>query len=160
MKQARLRMIATVHKFPFRMRPIVCCAGSIMNAWRKLSDYRLQKLKPSVPTTVKDSQQVLDKTASLTLPPGAKLFAADANSMYNNVDTDHAIKLITWWLRDLHTKNELLENFPLDAVLSAIVAIMQNNIFVCGNVCFLQLLATAMGTSSVVMRATPALYYA
>ena len=78
--------------------------------------------------------------------------------MYNNIDTDHAILVITWWLKDLAAKGELLPNFPLDAVLSAMITIMRNNIFEFGDCYFLQLLGTAMGTSAAVMWAT--LYYA
>jgi hypothetical protein len=46
----------------------------------------------------------------------------------------------------------------LDAVLSDMVIIMKNNIFEWGDLCFLQLLGTAMGTFVAVMWAT--LYYA
>lgn len=88
----------------------------------------------------------------------ALLFTCDAHSMYNNIDTDHAIEVITWWLDDLHARGELPPNFPLDAVKTAMVMIMKNNIFEWGDLNFLQLLGTAMGTSAAVMWAT--LYYA
>jgi hypothetical protein len=78
--------------------------------------------------------------------------------MYNNIDTEHAILVITWWLKDLDSKNLLPENFPLEAVIEAMTIIMRNNIFEWGDMFFLQLLGTAMGTSSAVMWAT--LYYA
>jgi len=82
----------------------------------------------------------------------------NTNSMYNNICTDHAIEVISWWLNDMHEKDKLPYNFPLDAVLSAMVTIMRNNIFKWGDLYFLQLLGTAMGTSAAVMWAT--LYYA
>ena len=78
--------------------------------------------------------------------------------MYNNIDTDHAIEVITWWLKDLFQRDLLPENFPLDAVLSAMIIIMRNNLFEFGDLYFLQLLGTAMGTSAAVMWAT--IYYA
>ena len=113
-----------------------------------------------MPTYVKDEQHVLDETANLTLPPNAKLFTCDYNSMYNNIDTDHAIILteIAWWLNDLHNKKLLPLNSPLEVVIRAMKAIMRNSIFEYGDLNFLQLLGTAMGISSVVMWAT--LYYA
>ena len=132
--------------------------GTFMNAWSKWLDYQLQKLKPLIPSYVKDYQQVLRETKRLRLPLHARLFAADANSMYNNIFTDHAIEVISWWLNDMHEKDKLPYNFPLDAVLSAMVTIMRNNIFKWGDLYFLQLLGTAMGTSAAVMWAT--LYYA
>ena len=78
--------------------------------------------------------------------------------MYNNIYTDHAIRVITCWLKDLSRKNYLPINFPLHEVLEAMTIIMQNNIFEFGDCYFIQLLGTAMGTSAAVMWAT--LYYA
>ncbi|KAL3800087.1 hypothetical protein ACHAWO_012686 [Cyclotella atomus] len=78
--------------------------------------------------------------------------------MYNNINTDHAVQVITWWLRDLESTNQLPPDFPLDAVLDAMVIIMKNNIFEFGTCYFLQLVGTAMGTSAAVMWAT--LYFA
>jgi hypothetical protein len=102
-------------------------------------------------TFVKDSQQVVDEIKSLNLPPQAKLFTCNANAMYNNINTEHAIQVITWWLRDLETTNRLPMGFPLAAVLEAMVVIMKNNIFEFGTCYFLQLVGTAMGTSATVM---------
>ena len=157
-KLARFRMTAKVHKTPWKMRPIVCCAGTFMNDWSKWLDHWLQQLKPHVPTFVKDSDQILNEVKPLELPTGALLFTADAVSMYNNIDTEHAIAVISWWLDDLHARGELPFAFPLEAVKSAMVTIMRNNVFEWGDLYFLQLLGTAMGTSSAVMWAT--LYFA
>ena len=157
-KLARFRMTAKVHKTPYKMRPIVCCVGTFVNDWSKWLDYWLQQLKHLVPTYVKDSQQVLDDVKLINLPPNAKLFTCDAHSMYNNIKTSHAIQVITWWLTDLDEQGLLPALFPLEAVIEAMTIIMTNNIFEFGNMYFLQLLGTAMGTSSAVMWAT--LYYA
>ena len=78
------------------MRPIVYCAGTWMNAWSQWLDYWFQKLKCHVPTFVKDSQQVPDKILKLNLPPGALLVTCEANSMYTNINTQHAIEVLTW----------------------------------------------------------------
>ena len=150
-------MTAKVHKTPWKMRPIVCCAGTFMNDWSKWLDYWLQQLKPEVPTYTKDSQQILDETKSMN-PPNALLFTCDANSMYNNIDTNHAIEVITWWLDELFLEGKLPKGFPLEAVKVAMETIMRNNVFEWGDLFFLQKLGTAMGTSAAVMWAT--LYYA
>ena len=78
--------------------------------------------------------------------------------MYNNIDTDHAIRVITWWIEDLDRRGLLPLGFPVDAVLSAMRIIMKNNFFEFGDLFFLQLLGTAMGTSAAVMWAT--IYFA
>jgi len=156
-KLARFRGSGKIHKIPWKMRPIVCCVGTWMNDWSKWLDYWLQQLKPSVPTYIRDSQQLLDELRELELPPNAVLCTADANSMYNNIDTDHAIAVISWWLDELEQQGNLPANFPIEAVKYAMDTIMRNNIFEFGDLLFLQLLGTAMGTSSAVMWAT--LYY-
>ena len=71
-----------------------------MNYWSKMQDFWLQKLKPFIPTYVKDGDQVLDEVENLKLTPFDLLFVTGANSMYNNIDTDHAIIVITWWMED------------------------------------------------------------
>ena len=129
-----------------------------MNDWSKWLDYWLQKLKPEIPTFIKDWQQVLDEIKLLQLPSNAKLFTADANSMYNNIDTEHAFRVINWWLNNLNHNKKLPPDFLLEAVTYAMKTIMRNNIFEWGDQFFLQRLGTAMGTSSAVMWAT--LYYA
>ena len=156
-KLARFRMTMKVHKHPWKMRPIVCCAGTFMNAWSKWLDYWLQKLKPFVPTYTRDSQQLLDELKALQLPPDAILFTADANSMYNNIDTEHAIEVVDAWLDELQAQGLLPPDFPLEAVKYAMRVIMRNNTFEYGALYFLQLLGTAMGTSAAVMWAT--IYY-
>ena len=65
---SRFRQTIKIHKDPYKMRPIICCAGTFMNAWSKWLDYWLQKLKHHVPTYTKDSQQILDETKSIQLP--------------------------------------------------------------------------------------------
>lgn len=84
-------------------------------------------------------------------PPFALLFTCDATLMHTNIDTDHTIIVITWWHNDLFKRGLLPENFPLDAVLSAMVIIMRNNLCEFGGLYFLQILGTYMGTSTVVM---------
>ena len=70
--------------------------------------------------------------------------------MYTNIDTTHAIEVISKWMDSI----PLSEGFPLAAVKSAMELVMFNNIFVWGDSYFLQLLGTAMGTSPVCMWAT------
>ena len=156
-KVARFRMSLKAHKDPWKMRPIVCCVGTFMNCLSKWLDYHLQKLKPFVPTYIKDSNHLLDMLAEIKdIPPNAKLWTSDANSMYTNIDTKHAIEVIGLWLDGL--ADQLPDDFPLEAVKEAMVLVMENNIFEWGDMYFLQLLGTAMGTSAACMWAT--IYYA
>ncbi len=156
-KVARFRMSLKAHKDPWKMRPIVCCVGTFMNCLSKWLDHHLQKLKPFVPTYIKDSNHLLDMLADIKdIPPNAKLWTSDANSMYTNINTPHAIQVISLWLDGL--ADRLPHDFPLEAVKEAMILVMENNIFEWGDMYFIQLLGTAMGTSAACMWAT--IYYA
>ena len=153
----KFRMSLKANKVPFKMRPIVCCAGTMLNGLSKWLDYWLQKVKPLLPCYLKDSDELIDMMKALgPLPPGAKLFTADATSMYTNIDTDHAIQVIGDWLDSKIDK--LPSNFHLQAVKEAMELVMCNNIFQWGDMYFLQKRGTAMGTSSACMWAT--IYFA
>ena len=72
--------------------------------------------------------------------------------MYKNIDTDHAIKVISWWLDKF--AHGLPDDFPIDTVEFAMRIIMHNNIFESGVLRFLHLLGTAMGNLAAVMWTT------
>ena len=72
------------------MRSIVCCTGTFLNGLSIWIDYWLQKLKPFIPSYLRNSKHLLELLADLgPLPPYAKLFTADTNSMYTNIETAH-----------------------------------------------------------------------
>jgi len=159
----RFRMTLKVHKNPAKFRPIVCCAGTFMNGLSKWVDYWLQQLKKFIPSYIKDSATLLRRLRALgRLPSEARLFTADAQSMYTNIDTNHAIEVIGNWLDNLETNGSLEDNglghFPIAAVKEAMKLVMENNIFEFGDMYFHQLTGTAMGTSAAVMWAT--IYFA
>ena len=152
---ARFRMSLKIHKTPWKLRPIVCSAGTFINNLSCWLDYQLQKLKHLLPTYIKDSGQLLDVLKLLgVLPPNAKLFIADANSMYTNICTIHALNVITTWLEEMESQEQLPHGFPTKDVIEAMGLVMNNNVFVFGDLYFLQLVGTAMGTSSACMWAT------
>ena len=158
-KFARFRLTPKVHKSPWTTRPIVSCSGTFMNEWSKWLDFHLQRLIPFIPSYVKDTQQILDELRAIkNLPDNAYLVTADADKMYSNIDTDHALEVIPAWLDEISSHPAFPSDFPLVAVKEAMATIMRNNIFTFGVLHFLQLLGTAMGTSAAVMWAT--IYFA
>ncbi|KAL7544757.1 hypothetical protein ACHAWF_008123, partial [Thalassiosira exigua] len=145
-KLARFRMTLKAHKTPWKMRPIVCCAGT-------LSISKTETLCTN--TYVQDTSHILSELKDIdNLPPHAYVFTADADAMYNNINTKHAIEVISVWLDELSIHPKFTEDFALEAVKEAMKIIMTNNIFEFGTLLFLQLLDTTMGTSAAVMWAT------
>ena len=53
-KLARFRQMCKIHKVPWKMRPIICCAGTFMNYWSKWLDFWFQQLKPFIPIYTKN----------------------------------------------------------------------------------------------------------
>jgi hypothetical protein len=113
------------HKGPWKTRPIVCCAGTLLNQLSKWLNFWLQKLKPFIPSYLKNSSDLIKKLKKLGwCPMNARLFTADAQSMYTNIDTMHAIQVIGQWLDNLQSR--LHPMFPLEAVKEAIMIVMTN----------------------------------
>jgi hypothetical protein len=108
-KLANFRMSLKAHKKPWKMRPIVCCSGTLLNCLSRWIDCWLQTLKPHIASYIKDSSQFLERLRKLgILTPDSCLFMADVDSMYTNIDTKHALEVIGIWLTSLN----LPDNFP------------------------------------------------
>ena len=165
-KLARFRMSCKLHKTPnwydtkedLKFRPIVACCGTWVNHWSKWLDHYLSLLTPFVPTYFGGEDPILDWLRTIeNLPPWAFVWTSDAVSMYTNIKTDHAITIIGGWIDELSTHPDFPKDYPVAAVKAAMEIIMRNNHFVFGDLNFLQLLGTAMGTSAACMWAT--IYY-
>ena len=83
----------------------------------------------------------------MDLPLNATIFTADAVSMYTNIDTKTALRVITnYLLQNEELVTTLLFGLPIMAVTEALQLIMTNNVFRFGDTHWLQLSGTAMGT--------------
>ena len=104
----------------------------MMAGLSKWADFWLQQLRTEVPTYLKDSGQLLELLGEIgTLPPGARLFTADAVSMYTNIETKHGLEVIKAWLSEF--SDELPDNFPVMTMNEALKLVLQNNIFEFGD---------------------------
>ena len=88
-------LTAKIHKTLWTTRPVVSTSGTMMAGLSKWLDRWLQKLRHQVPTYLKDSSHLVQLLMDQgTLSPGARIFTADAISMYTNIDTDHGINQV------------------------------------------------------------------
>jgi hypothetical protein len=151
-------LTAKVHKKPnWSTRPVVSCVGSFNEIFSKWIDDKMKSLLHLSTTHLKDSNQVLDDLHSLgTLPPGTKIFTADAVSMYTNIHPGHGLDVFTMWFDTF--SHEIPRDFPKELFLECLRLVMENNVFQFDNTFWHQKMGTAMGTSAACMYAT--LYYA
>ena len=143
-----------VHKTPLKSRPIVSCSGSLLYALGVWVDHKLQIVAQKQRSYFKNSYALKQMLLELgPLPPHAKLFTADAVSMYTNIPTSKALARIS-----LYLSRNYFRDVPVRELMAALRLVMENNLFKFGDTHWLQLSGTAMGTPPAPPYAT--LYFA
>jgi hypothetical protein len=141
-----------VHKNPMSLRPVVSTTGSLLAVFSIWIDHKMKDLLHLVSSYLKNSSCLIQELKHLHIPEGAKIFTADAKSMYTNIDTDTGIAAIQDFLE---MNNERLPlNFPKKLFLQILEVIMKNNIFSFADSYWLQTSGTAMGTPAACTYAT------
>ena len=142
-----------VHKTPYTTRPVVSCVNSfnaILSTWL---DFRMKQLIPFVPSYLPNSDALLAALKALpNLPENAKIFTADAISMYTNIDSHTGINAFEQWF-SLYS-HEIPADFPCQLFLQVLTFVMNQNIFQFDDTFWLQTQGTAMGTPAACMYAT------
>jgi len=133
-----------VHKTPIQLRPVVSCINSFPSIFSTWLDFRMKELLHIIPSYIKNSTELINDLQHVNLPKGAKLFTADATSMYTNIDTATGIQAFKN-LFDKYTE-VISTNFPKEFFLQTLEIVMGYNIFSFGDTYWQQLKGTAMGT--------------
>jgi hypothetical protein len=140
-------LLMKVHKSPLKTSPIVSCSGTLLYYLGIWVDDKLQKFARRQRSYFKSSFDPKQDRTTMELPPNATIFTADAVSMYTNIHTETALRVITEYLNNnKDTVSELLFDLPAQALTEALRLIMTNNVFRFGNTHWLQLSGPAMGT--------------
>lgn len=139
-------ILAKLHKNPWKTRPITSVAGSILHGLGKWIDFELQKIIIHLKYVCKSSRVLVNTLRSLPpLSQGCLLATADAQSMYTNIDTKHALDEI----KEFFQSDEFLSfelNLDTSAILQGLNILMRHSIFKFNQRYFVQLTGTAMGT--------------
>jgi hypothetical protein len=147
---------AKIHKSPWKSRPIVSVPGSLLHGLGRWIDKVLQPYAKQCTAFIGSSFHLKELLVNLPpLPDNARLYTADAVSMYTNIDTAHALRTIRNYL--LYNCGQVNYN-TIHGTMSALEIVMTNNIFQFGDTYWIQLNGTAMGTPPAVTYAT--LYFA
>ena len=129
-----------IHKQPVKTRPVISGCGSLLHSIGHWIDEQLQPIARKMPAYFKSSYILKEELITLSLPPNAVLFTADAVSMYTNIDTDHALKIIGEYIENNRCTSHK------EALIEALYLVMRNLICVFGDLHFRQVKGTAMGT--------------
>jgi hypothetical protein len=123
----------------------VSVSGSLLDGLGRLVDIILQPYAQSSNSTILSSAKLKDMLMNLPkLPSTARLFAADAVSMYTNIDSSHTSSVIHKFLQQHNTYSNPHE---CNAVMEGLELIMNSNIFQFGDTYWLQSNGTAVGVS-------------
>ena len=107
----------------------------------------------NVPTFLRDSNHAITSLTQLgELPANARLFTADAVSMYTNIQCEEGCAAFENWFEEY--SDELPPGFPVPLFLAVLKIVMSYNVFQFDNTFWLQLSGTAMGTSCACLYAT------
>ena len=148
---------AKIHKTPWKPRPIVSYCGSLLYGLGKWLDKQLQPIAQQTAAYISSSFDLCNSLHTLKIDCSTDtLFTADANSMYTNIDTAHALSVFRHFF---HT-NELCQSIhsESDMILDALGLLMNNNLFQFGDTYWKQTDGTAMGAPPAPAYAT--LYFA
>ena len=116
-----------------KSRPIIACPGSLLHLLGICTDWKLQTLAKQQLSNFHNSYDLCQELCSTQYSPTAKLFTADAISMYTNIPTNTAIMLIAKYIRRSVAEERSKQNEALIAVLKLV---MLNNIFSFGDMTF------------------------
>ena len=108
-----------------------------------MGDRKLQKVDKSTISYFKNSLKLKEQLLKIDLPPNARLFSADAVSMYTNIPTHLALNLIGKEITQYKCKHN--ETHPADSIRETLHLVMTMNIFTFGDPTLKQLNGTAMG---------------
>ena len=81
-----------------KSRPIVACPGSLLYPLGIWIDQKLQTHAKQQESYFRNSFELCQELCSTAYPPNAKLFTAEAVSMYTNIPTNTAIMLIAKYI--------------------------------------------------------------
>ena len=127
-----------------KSRPIVSCPGSLLHGLGVWVDRKLQEVAQNTISYFRNTLELKKQLLMLNLPTNARLFTADAVSMYINIPTHTALNLIRKHLAQYQRKHN--NEYPQDAVRAGLRLIMTMNIFTFRDLTLKQLNGTAMGT--------------
>jgi len=140
-KLGKFKIMPKIHKPKFGIRPIVASIKHPTSMLSLLIDLILQEFIVDNETCLKDSQNLIQNCIGIFLDKDTELYSCDFESLYTNINSEHAINLITEFL----SKKFKSINIDIIAINTILKLILSNNIFEFDNEYYIQLDGVAMG---------------
>ena len=122
-------------------------SGSYLHGLGRFIDYHLQKYSQATHCYIKNSFILKQLLITLPpLPPTARLFTADAISLYANIDINDALPRIKKLLIREYNKNPSTHEIKPTQLHRALTIVMRHDIFEFGDTYWFQRTGCAMGT--------------
>jgi hypothetical protein len=138
-----LYLLVKIHQSPMKTRPIISLKGSLLHGLGLWANDKLQQYATRQKSYFKSSFDLKIELVTMDIPPGARLFIADAVSMYTNINTDSALQFVSQHIRE-HVSE--FTNVPAEALIEALEIIITLNVFTFGDTTWIQDRGTAMGS--------------
>eukprot|EP00956_Cyclotella_meneghiniana_P004412 scaffold5387_cov81-Cyclotella_meneghiniana.AAC.1 len=122
-------------------RPVCSDVTGLLHGLAKWVTEELLPLAKQQPSYFKDSFALKDLLMAIRLPPNARFFTADAESMYTNIPSEAALETISAYIIAKRGDNILSE-----ALISALRLVFRFNFLKFGDTFWQQISGTAMGT--------------
>ena len=140
-KLGSLRLLPKLHKNKFSCRPIINSINHPTSKLCMLVDLILKPIISDIAVILKDSQQLLQECRVKLMPKNTSIYSCDFESLYSNIISDDAIRLICeYMLTKLNSIHLNIIGFRMILVL-----IFNNNVFLYKNNYYKQILGIAMG---------------
>jgi hypothetical protein len=124
-----------IHKSQMKTRPILSLKGSLIHGLGLWANDKLHQYSTRQKSYFKSSIDLKTELVTMDVPPGARLFIADAVSMYTNINTDRAIQFVSQHIRE-HVSQ--FSNVPAEALIEALEIIMTLSVFTFGDTTWIQ----------------------
>jgi hypothetical protein len=140
-KLGKIRILPKLHKNKFGIRPIINTTKHPTSKLCKLIEVILGPHVKKLPSYIQDSQNLIQDSYKLKIPINTKLVSADIESLYTNIQLEHAIIVICDFAKDKLPKS----NLNITAFKEILKLVLENNYFSYKNNYYLQIKGIAMG---------------
>ena len=141
-KLGKFNILPKLHKSKFGTRPIINCIDHPTANISQCIDYILQPYVKLSESYIKDSQHLIQKLEKLEFPENIKICSLDFESLYSNINLNHALETIFNFIKDKLSNNHLS---PL-GFYNLLKLLFENNIFSFNGQFYKQIKGIAMGS--------------